>query len=139
NAYGINIKVDFYGTPRPQGTAWDIGAIEYNNDSTNTTVMTDKPDISLPEKYSLSSYPNPFNPSTNIHYSLPQGSYVQLTIYDITGKKVAELVNDYQQAGEYELTWHAENSFGQQLASGLYFVRIQAGKYMKILKMMYIR
>jgi len=76
----------------------------------------------IPKSYSLSyNYPNPFNPSTVIEYSLPKSSYVQLEIYDIVGNRVGELVNKSQNAGNYQITFDASN-----LSSGVYFYRISA-------------
>ncbi len=61
-------------------------------------------DLSLPEDYMLSTnYPNPFNPTTIIHYAIPEAQKVKITIYDITGKEVKTLVNEVKPAGYYWL------------------------------------
>ena len=69
--------------------------------------------------YLRQNYPNPFNPDTRIEYGLPKASEVRLTLYNILGQKVAELVNKSQNAGRYTVTWQPEN-----VASGLYIYRL---------------
>ncbi len=79
----------------------------------------------VPEEFYLSqNYPNPFNPSTKISFGVSVSSDVKMNIYDLTGKEVAELVNERVQPGKYEVTFDAS-----ALASGTYFVRINAGSY----------
>lgn len=85
----------------------------------------------IPENYSLSqNYPNPFNPSTKIEYSIPEESFVQLKIYDILGNEVTTLVNEEQSAGTYRADFS-----GAELCSGLYIAKLQAGDYIKTIKM----
>ncbi len=73
--------------------------------------------------YSLSNnYPNPFNPSTIIAYSLPQFGFVTLTVYDILGREIATLVNEEKPAGNYKFEFEASN-----LASGVYYYHITVG------------
>ncbi len=76
------------------------------------------------------AYPNPFNPTTTIGYSIPESRKVKLTVYSITGQKVATLVNERKPAGQYKVTFEAG-----QLASGLYFYRLEAGSQSLIRKM----
>ncbi|WP_185957304.1 right-handed parallel beta-helix repeat-containing protein [Gracilimonas mengyeensis] len=75
-----------------------------------------------PEELSLSNYPNPFNPVTEISYSLPERSQVSLVVYDMLGRQVAELVNQSQSAGSHSVSFDAS-----QLSSGIYLYRLQAG------------
>jgi len=70
------------------------------------------------------NYPNPFNPATSIRYSLPEAQIVTLKIFDLTGKAVDVLVNEFQTAGVHEVQWAAEG-----LPSGIYFYQIQAGAF----------
>ena len=75
---------------------------------------------SIPDKFALrQNYPNPFNPSTIIEYDLPVSGHVTLSIYNVMGQKVTDLVNGNQNAGSYKLSWNATS-----LASGVYFYRI---------------
>ncbi len=76
------------------------------------------------------NYPNPFNPSTNIKFSIPNNEFVNLSIYNLVGEKVGELVNSDLAAGEYSITFEASN-----LPSGIYIGQIRAGSYTKTIKM----
>jgi hypothetical protein len=82
----------------------------------------------------LQNYPNPFNPSTTVKYQLPQTSHVLLTVYDILGREVSVLVNERRDAGIYEVRFDGSN-----LASGVYFYRIQAGDYLASKKMLILK
>jgi uncharacterized membrane-anchored protein len=75
----------------------------------------------------VQSYPNPFNPQTEIAYSLPENSYVKLTIYNIQGQKVATLLDEYQSAGTKSVIWDGCDESGDPVASGVYLYRIEAG------------
>ena len=77
----------------------------------------------------LPSFPNPFNPSTHIHYQLPQRAEVQLAVYDILGRKVRTLVNRIQSKGDYRILWDGKDDAGHGLASGIYFINLKAGKF----------
>ena len=88
-----------------------------------------------PEKFIIKSiYPNPFNPITNIEYGLPEDSFVSVSIYDISGRMVDELISSNQLAGYHRVTWDA----GAQ-ASGLYFIKLTAGHYQQTQKLMLIK
>jgi len=89
----------------------------------------------LPKKYELSqNFPNPFNPSTVISYSLPKASDVHLEIYNMLGQEVATLVNQKQNAGRYNVEFNADN-----LASGIYFYSIRTEGFSSIKKMMLLK
>jgi DNA-binding transcriptional regulator YhcF (GntR family) len=75
------------------------------------------------------SYPNPFNPETEISYTLPENSYVSVTIFNIQGQKVKRLVNEYQPAGTKKVVWDGRDENGEGVASGIYFYRIEAGSH----------
>ena len=81
--------------------------------------------------YSLSqNFPNPFNPTTTISFGIPKAGLVNISVYDITGKFVNELVNSELSAGKYNTAWDASS-----LASGVYFYKIQAGDFIEMKKM----
>ncbi len=90
--------------------------------------------IVLSEYILMQNYPNPFNPSTTIKYGIPKRSSVELRIFDILGREVALLVNEEQDAGNYELIFDAG-----QLSSGVYMYQIKAGKFVETKKMLLIR
>ena len=100
-----------------------------------------------PGKYSLEqNYPNPFNPSTKITYSIPAVGtsvgtslmkflqFVQLKVYDVLGNEVATLVEEYREAGRYEITFNASD-----LASGMYLYILKAGDFVETKKMILVR
>lgn len=72
----------------------------------------------------LLNYPNPFNPTTTIAYSLREPARVRLTIYDVIGRQVRQLVDSEEAPGEYSVVWDARNSDGQNVASGIYIYRL---------------
>jgi hypothetical protein len=85
--------------------------------------------------YSLSqNYPNPFNPETKISFAIAKAGNVSLAVYNVVGQKVAELVNEQRAAGKYQITWNAND-----IASGVYFYRLEVGDYSKTMKMMLLR
>jgi hypothetical protein len=89
----------------------------------------------VPSSYSLSqNYPNPFNPVTKIAFSLPKNSDVKLVVFDILGREVATLVNDYRTAGTHSIEFNASN-----LASGVYLYRIEAGDFKDVKRMMLVK
>lgn len=88
-----------------------------------------------PVHYSLfQNYPNPFNPTTTISYDLPARSHVTLKIFNVLGQEVATLLNGVVERGKYQVNWNAEG-----LPSGVYFYRIQAGKFVGNKKMILLR
>jgi hypothetical protein len=104
----------------------------YNNAITKLIVLS--ADMS-PVSYSLEqNYPNPFNPSTTIKFSLPEVSNVKLTIYNAIGQRVAELVNEQLQAGNYSYQWNASN-----LASGLYLYELRTQDFVATKKMLLMK
>lgn len=74
----------------------------------------------------MQNYPNPFNPSTQISWILPLDNFVNLTVFDVLGREVATLANEYQNAGEHSIEFNAND-----LSSGVYIYRIQIGEYIQ--------
>jgi hypothetical protein len=94
----------------------------------------------IPTEYALSqNYPNPFNPSTTFTYDVPEVSEVTITVYSLLGKEVRTLYRKQQMPGRYTETWDGTDNTGRKLASGVYFLRMQAGSYSKLRKMTLIR
>jgi hypothetical protein len=89
----------------------------------------------IPEKFELEqNYPNPFNPKTIITYVLPVKNYLKLSVFDITGKQIAELVNMLQSSGKYEVEFD-----GSGLSSGVYFYKLDAGNFTSTKRMVLIK
>jgi len=89
----------------------------------------------VPDQFSLNqNYPNPFNPSTSISFTLPEVSQVRLTVFDVTGREVAVLVNGMRNAGTHSVTFDASG-----LASGIYLYKLEAGSFSSIQKMVLMK
>jgi hypothetical protein len=108
----------------------------------------DLTDSSIPTEYNLAqNYPNPFNPNTTIHYELPKGSDVKLSVYNLLGQKVKTLVSGWNAAGRYDVEWRGDNDLGYPVGSGVYIYRFVArsslsgklGDYQKTMKMMLLK
>ena len=94
----------------------------------------------LPSSYGLfQNFPNPFNPFTTLQYKLPQDSYVDLTIYDMLGNVVNNLVNANQSSGYKSLQWNATNNQGEAVSAGVYLYKIQAGDFADTKKMVLLK
>ena len=92
------------------------------------------------EKFKLNqNYPNPFNPITNLSYDLLEDSYVSITIYDLLGNVVNNLVNTYQSSGYKTVQWNATNNQGQPVSAGVYLYSIEAGDFRQIKKMILLK
>jgi hypothetical protein len=93
-----------------------------------------------PHIFELSNnYPNPFNPSTIIQYSVPTNGLVSLFVYNILGQRVRTLANSPMAAGQYSVTWDGRNDAGSMLSSGVYFYRLQAGSMAIVKKMLLLK
>jgi hypothetical protein len=89
----------------------------------------------IPKKYNIYNYPNPFNPNTEIRFSLPKEEYVTIEVYNLLGEKVVTLIyRAHKDAGSYSVTFNGSN-----LASGVYFYRIEAGTYKATKKMVLMK
>lgn len=94
----------------------------------------------MPTEFSLSqNYPNPFNPTCVIAYSLPTDCQVKLAIYNILGQKVKVLVDEYQNYGYKSVTWDGKDNQSKELATGIYFYRIEAGSFVQTKKMLMMK
>jgi len=89
----------------------------------------------IPEKFGLSSaYPNPFNPTTNLNLDLSDAGQVSVKVYNVMGQVVSDLINGYMDAGFHKITWQAKD-----VASGMYFVRVEAGTNIATQKIMLLK
>jgi photosystem II stability/assembly factor-like uncharacterized protein len=94
----------------------------------------------LPERFTLSqNYPNPFNPSTNIAFALKERAEVSLRIYNVSGQLVRTLVHETRAAGQHVAQWDGKNSRGENVASGVYWYRLQSGRQVQQKRMILVR
>jgi hypothetical protein len=110
------------GYKKPNPRAWDSASVVISltgvGDNTTEPMLT----------YKLySNYPNPFNPSTRIKYSVAEKTFVSLKVYDIAGSEVATIVNRVQAAGEYEIDFSVGQNSILSLSSGIYLYKLQTG------------
>ena len=89
--------------------------------------------------YSISNYPNPFNPVTSINYSLAKGSNIKIVIYDILGNVVKEVYSGFETPGKKSINWNATNFKGETVSSGIYFYEIESNRYRVVKRMMYLK
>ncbi|MFB3056892.1 MAG: T9SS type A sorting domain-containing protein, partial [Ignavibacteriaceae bacterium] len=148
----INIEYEKIGYAAGFGTTTDPKAYTYTDTDVFAGTYTYRlkqidldgsyeysPEVSVevtpPIEYSLGqNYPNPFNPSTSIKYSIPEGGFVTLDVYNLLGEKVTSLVNGVQEAGRYEINFDASN-----LASGIYVYSLRSGSFNLVKKMLLMK
>ena len=108
-----------------QSECYDISSVEGNEE--------------IPEAYKLEqNYPNPFNPNTKISWQSTVSGNQTLKVYDVLGNEVATLVDEYRDAGNYEVEF--QSSIGsRQLASGIYFYKLKVGSFVETKKMIYLK
>lgn len=131
NAIGANHVIDLFAL------AWAVQVDNVFGTMGNHTFTTDvqDPSGSTPIAYSLDqNFPNPFNPSTKITYSIPAEGFVSLDVYNSIGQKVASLVNESKTAGTYTVNFDASD-----LTSGIYFYKISSGSFTETKKMILLK
>jgi hypothetical protein len=129
NLFGVSFIDSYNGT-----AVGDAGTILRTTTGGYTFVEEERID-NIPSDFYLSyNFPNPFNPSTKIRFSVPHTSIVVIEVFDILGNEIETLVNEEKQTGTYEITWYAE-----QVPSGVYFYRLQAGEFIETKKMLFLR
>ncbi|MFZ1279412.1 MAG: T9SS type A sorting domain-containing protein [Ignavibacteriaceae bacterium] len=130
------------------GYGYDFGFTNYNLNGcvidgevygdTTFTDVDDEFDL-IPTEYKLEqNYPNPFNPSTIISYQLQKAGNVTLKVFDVLGREVATLVDEYRNAGSYEVEFNA-SSINHHPASGIYFYQLKAGEFVETKKMLLLK
>jgi parallel beta-helix repeat protein len=93
-----------------------------------------------PSAFSLyQNCPNPFNPTTNIEFDLPRSGPVRIEIFNILGQKIRTLVNEHMKAGHWLVDWDGKDDNGNDVSSGIYFYRLQAGEFTQTKKMILLR
>lgn len=143
---GDSVEVQF--TFNPFAVRLYNGVLVVNNNSHNASpkniilrgegivdLATEVPNNTLPKSFALEqNFPNPFNPTTDIHFALPNSVKVRLAVYNVLGQEIALLVNETLSAGTYKQTFDATN-----LPAGIYFYRLEAGSFSDIRKMMLLK
>ena len=121
----------------------DSNATNYNPDANvddgSCELSVNDSDV-LPEVFALrQNYPNPFNPITTLRYDLPEQAIVNIIIYDMLGRKIAQLVSAKQEAGYRSFQWDATDMYGKSVSAGIYLYQIQAGEFVQTRKMVLLK
>ena len=97
--------------------------------------------VVISDYFLMECYPNPFNPVTNLRYSIPEGNigFYQISVYDLQGKRVSDLVRNYHSAGQYHLSWNGLNNLNVPVSSGIYFIRVEGADILKNYKITLMR
>ena len=134
---GNSNSYKFYSfTDQPEGATkfqYKLKQTDKNGNYSYSSVVTAI--IGIPTMYELKqNFPNPFNPTTKIKYSIPQDGLVSIIIFDIMGRKITSLVNENKKAGNYEVYFN-----GNGLSSGVYFCKMNSGDFTNSIKMLLIK
>jgi len=87
----------------------------------------------------MQNHPNPFSQETEINYQLPKASDVNLSVFDLQGRQIKTLVHQKQDAGHYAVTWNGTDGGGDRVASGVYFIQMEAKGYRAVIEMLYTK
>lgn len=133
-AYLEPLDADFYVSP-------------YGDDSNDglspasplKTPAVEEETIPVVAELQLSNYPNPFNPSTTISYSVPTNADIRLDLYNAKGQLVNTLVNEYKEQGKHQIVWSGKDKNGNMVSSGIYFSRVVSGGKSSTRKMLLVK
>ena len=96
--------------------------------------------IAVPRTFTLlKNFPNPFNPVTNITYTIPEDSYIQLDVFSVKGKLIQHLENSFKFQGNYSVSWDGKDMIGKNVGSGIYIGKLSTGKEIISHKMLLLK
>jgi len=115
-------------------------AVKITTDAPPNAIMESADSFPIAQIFSLSpAYPNPFNAVTSLRFQLPVTNQVNITVYDILGRKVYTLLNNVKDAGTHHIRWSGRDDSGRTVSSGIYLVRIEAGKFSQTRKVLLLK
>ncbi|HPT73241.1 MAG TPA: T9SS type A sorting domain-containing protein, partial [Candidatus Cloacimonadota bacterium] len=126
---------DLAGNYRIWNNRIDMGCYEYGSAPVGNEDIVQDPEVSS----TLTNYPNPFNPSTTISYSLNDKARVTLDIFNIRGQLVRRLVQEKQTSGKHSIVWNGRDEYNNTCASGVYLYRLKAGEIHSTRKMILMK
>jgi len=147
NNYGLGIcywAPDWISTNQ-FGSPWENQALfDFDGELLDAISVFDNSSVEIKriDNFSLSNiynYPNPFNPITTLRYDLSEDAFVKITVYDILGKLVSNLLNNNQYSGNKSVQWNATNNQGEPVSAGLYLYTIEAGEFRQTKKMVLLK
>ena len=133
--YGDNVNFRLFNVDNGTETALYNEPVSWGNNE--LIIVNSLTDINpIPDRFNITSvYPNPFNPNTTISYGIPTDNNIKISIYDITGREVITLVNEYQNAGYYEIIWNTT----VDISSGVYIIQMTSDNHREIKKVMLLK
>lgn len=148
----VSFATDYEYTDKlvQQGNTYEyrLADVDYNGvvtyHATREVFVESNPLATIADNFTVMAYPNPFNPSTTIRYSIPvvetlHATSLHIAIYDITGKLVITLANKEQPAGWQEIQWNGTNQYGKEMPGGIYLSRVTVGNAVKTNKLILLR
>jgi hypothetical protein len=116
-----------------------IKGVDYSNiEAGPSGILEDN--AGVPGTYFLAqNYPNPFNPSTEISFGLEVGGHTTVTVYNLLGHRVSQVLDEYRVAGRHTVSWNGTDSYGQAVPSGIYFYRVSANEFVQTRKMVLMK
>jgi len=147
NDYGLGIcywAPDWISTNQ-FGSPWENQALfDFDGELLDAISVFDNSSVAIKriDNFSLNNiynYPNPFNPITTLRYDLPEDAFVRITVYDMLGKVVSNLLSTNQSSGNKSLQWNATNNQGQPVSTGLYLYTIEVGDFRQTKKMVLLK
>ena len=147
NDYGLGIcywAPDWISTNQ-FGSPWENQALfDFDGELLDAISVFDNSSVAIKriDNFSLNNiynYPNPFNPITTLRYDLPEDAFVRITVYDMLGKVVSNLLSTNQSSGNKSLQWNATNNQGQPVSAGLYLYTIEVGDFRQTKKMVLLK
>jgi len=126
--------------PKYKWVPTDVGALPNAFFAAHKVTSVQPVNGSVPAQFELGqNFPNPFNPTTTIEYTVPARANVEIAIYNILGQKVATVINDMHEAGSHRATWNGRDASGKTVASGVYFYSLKSGSFEQVKKMMLMK
>ena len=139
----LSIPVEF------KGSNYDIGFIELENvnlagikgDLIQQVTRSAASEVKLiPNDFSLQqNFPNPFNPSTEIRFDLPEEGHIELLVYNMAGQKVRTIESGNMKPGYHSMIWNGTNDKGTRVSTGMYFYSIQTNNFQAVKKMLFLK
>lgn len=131
-----NHSLTYYYNDYSSGTP-EVRSIHPQMDRTEVSLANGP---AVPIVYALNqNYPNPFNPATEIKYSIPEAGHVKISIFNVLGQNVRNLVDEDKSVGDYSVVWNGKDAYGETVASGIYFYRIKASEFTETRRMLLLK
>jgi hypothetical protein len=123
--------------------SWQISQVQGTPGRTNSdgriTAVEAEEQVQIYQFVLFQNYPNPFNPVTTINYQVPNQTHIEISIYNLSGKKVCSLLEENKSVGHYQVQWEGKDDSGEQVASGIYLCTMKADQYVQTIRMLLLR